>query len=157
MNDTVISSRNDPDYVQLTRSSFEINKNYMELITKYLSGSDKKRQSIDHDIVIKNDIANYVLSRSSLERLKPRKWLNDEVVNAYISLVNQRPAQKAYVMNTFFYTMLEDMRDRSDYVYTKCERILKRKKVNLADYQLTIVPVNITGSHWFLAAFEHEI
>ena len=48
------------------------------------------------------------------------------------------------------------MKDRSDYVYAKCERILKRKKVNLGDYSLTIIPVNITGSHWFLVAYDHE-
>ena len=64
--------------------------------------------------------------------------------------------QSHFVMNTFFYTMLEDMKDRSDYVYAKCERILKRKKVNLGDYSLTIIPVNITGSHWFLVAYDHE-
>ena len=34
INESVISTKNDPDYIQLTKSQFEINKNYMELITK---------------------------------------------------------------------------------------------------------------------------
>ena len=76
--------------MQLTKSPFEINKHYIELITKYLVKDEKggRRQSMNDDIAIKNDAANYQLTRSSLERLQPRKWLNDEIINAYIILVN---------------------------------------------------------------------
>lgn len=81
--------------------------------------------------VINNQVANYTLTKSSLERFKPGRWLNDEILNAYISLVNLRQPSQAYVFNTFFYTMLEDMHARGDYSFTKCERILKRKKVDL--------------------------
>jgi len=111
---------------------------------------------MDEEIVIRNDKANYQLTTGSLERLNPRKWLNDEVVNAYISLVNLRPGQNAYIMNTFFYTMLEDMHIRCDYSFAKCERILKRKKVNLSDYTWTVIPVNVRGSHWYLAAYHKD-
>ena len=95
INESVISTRNDPDYMQLTKSPFEINKHYIELITKYLIRDEKengRRQSMNDEITIKNDAANYQITRSSLERLQPRKWLNDEIINAYISLVNLRPS-----------------------------------------------------------------
>jgi Ulp1 family protease len=59
-------------------------------------------------------------------------------------------------MNTFFFTMLEDMQSRSEYSFAKCERVLKRKKVNLRDYQYLIVPVNVRASHWFMMAYEVE-
>jgi sentrin-specific protease 1 len=59
-------------------------------------------------------------------------------------------------MNTFFFTMLEDMSTRNDYSFTKCERILKRKRVTLDAYPLLIIPINVTGSHWFLAVYHVE-
>lgn len=86
--------------------------------------------------------------------MRSRKWLNDEIINAYISLVNQRKGQRAYVMNTFFYTLLEDMHRRSDYSFAKCERVIKRKKVDLKSYAFVLFPINVTSSHWFLAAYE---
>lgn len=56
-------------------------------------------------------------------------------------------------MNTFFYTMLEDM-TRKEYSYTKLARILSRKKLNLHDYSLILIPINITSSHWLFAALD---
>jgi Ulp1 family protease len=41
-------------------------------------------------VVIRNDKAGYEIARGSMERLQPRKWLNDEIINAYIALVNIR-------------------------------------------------------------------
>jgi sentrin-specific protease 1 len=108
------------------------------------------------EIVIKNDTANYILTKSSLERLKPGRWLNDEVLNAYISLVNLRSTTThAFVFNTFFYTMLEDMHGRGSYSYTKCERVLKRKKVDLraTGYRHIVFPINVRSSHWYLAVY----
>ena len=72
----------------------------MELITKYLTrdspnGSNRSqscsaRQSGGPEVVIKNEKAGYEIARGSMERLQPRKWLNDEIINAYIALVNMR-------------------------------------------------------------------
>ena len=35
----------------------------------------------------------YIVSNESLRRLRPGTWLNDELINAYVSLVNTRLAQ----------------------------------------------------------------
>ncbi len=43
INESVISIKNDPDYVQVSQSKFEINKNYMELITRYLAKETSTR------------------------------------------------------------------------------------------------------------------
>ena len=59
-------------------------------------------------------------------------------------------------MNTFFFTMLEDMSIRNDYSFTKCQRILKRRQVTLDSYPLVLIPVNVTGSHWFLVVYQVE-
>lgn len=132
-NDSVITTKNDPDYFRLSKTKYEINKSYMELIEKTLKASSSR-----DDVVIKNDKANYQIVKGSFERLKPGNWLNDDIINAYISLINLRTqslgSKKAYIFNTFFYTMIEDMHGRSDYDFKKLMRIINRKKVNLLDY-----------------------
>ena len=60
-------------------------------------------------------------------------------------------------MNTFFYTLLEDMDKRSDYSFAKCERIIKRKKIDLKSYDYVLFPINVTSSHWFVAAYQVSI
>lgn len=62
---------------------------------------------------------------------------------------------KAYVMNTFFYTMLENMQANQNYNYSKLERIIKKLKIqNLSAFKLTLIPVNIRHSHWLLIAID---
>ena len=91
LNESNIStSKNDPDYLQISKSKFEINKKYMELIARFLSTKKVNHSDQKSDIVINNEKANYFITRGSLERLKPGRWLNDEILNAYISLINQR-------------------------------------------------------------------
>lgn len=93
LNDSVLTTRNDPDYICLTKSRYEINKLYLELITKYLGGtqdgqtltSDQKKE-----VILTNERANYIITRGSFERLKPKKWFNDELINGYINLINER-------------------------------------------------------------------
>ena len=63
--------------------------------------------------MITNDKANYALTKGSLERLNGRKWFNDEIINSYIALINERSKRlnlcNVFVFNTFFYTMVETM------------------------------------------------
>ena len=91
--------------IKIARSKFDINKTYIEVVAKFLSQKGGK-----DEVVIKNDQANYFINRGSFERLRPGKWLNDEIINAYIRLVNLRKSMKGYAVNTFFYTMLENMK-----------------------------------------------
>jgi Ulp1 family protease len=62
----------------------EIKDYYSKNVDKLLSECN------DGQIVITNQKANYTVSKKSLMGLKPGKWLNDEVINAYVSLINER-------------------------------------------------------------------
>jgi sentrin-specific protease 1 len=42
------------------------------------------------------------------------------------------------------------MVQRGDYSYKRLERWLTRKKVNLRDYKIVVVPINLTHYHWLL-------
>lgn len=101
---------------------------------------------------------NYSLTRSSFDKLQPGKWLNDEIINAYIKLINARSAQRglknAYVLNTFFFTLIEQMLERGDYQYSKLQRTLKRLNVKLDEYSLTVIPINVKNNHWLCAGID---
>lgn len=62
----------------------------------------------DHVVVQHEGIQLY---KKSFMRLRPGNWLNDECINAYSYLINQRENQKAdgkhpitFAFDTFFYT-----------------------------------------------------
>ena len=59
-----------------------------------------------------------------------------------------------YVMNTYFFTMMEDMNRRNDYNYKKLEKFITRKGVNIKNYIMLVVPINIKNSHWFMMAVD---
>jgi len=151
-NESILSTKNDPDVIKIARCKFDINKTYIEVVGKHLESKGDKE-----DVVIRNDEANYFITRGSLERLKPGKWLNDEILNAYIKLINMRkgPFKGGFALNTFFYTMLENMAINKNYTYEKLNRVLKKQKVdNLASYSLIMIPVNIRHSHWLLLVLD---
>lgn len=141
----------DPDYFTLSKSKFEINKCYLDLISKSLN---KHGGHFDSDVVIDNDKANYRITKGSLKRLEPGHWFNDEIINAYVCLINEREKESqagtVFCFNTYFFTQLEDMLKRGDYDYKRLERILIRKKVNLRNFKMVLVPVNIERYHWFV-------
>lgn len=90
--------------------------------------------------------------------MRPGKWLNDEIINAYVRLINMRKASKGYVLNTFFYTMLENMSLNKDYKYEKLSRVLKKQKItSLSNFPLTLIPVNIRHTHWLLLVLDPKL
>ena len=64
--------------------------------------------TVSPDLVI-IETKDYQLQKQSFLRLNPGKWLNDEVINAYVALVNSISGT-TFAFNTFFFTKLQDMR-----------------------------------------------
>ena len=65
---------------------------------------------------------------------------------------------KGYALNTFFYTMLENMKSNLSYNYDKLTRILKKQHLtSLSAFELTLIPVNIRHSHWLLLAVDPKL
>ena len=93
---------------------------------------------------------SYSLQKSSFMRLKPGVWLNDEVMNAYVSLVNEVDPANTIAFNTFFYTQLDQMRQQGSYNFRKLQRIVQKKKVNLRRLKNVLIPINIKSYHWLL-------
>lgn len=105
------------------------------------------------------------LTREDFKRLRGVRWLNDELLNAYTALINQRnrfhasaagrngttlKRPKTFVFNTFFYTRLTS----SGYDYPGVARWTKRARVDVLSKDLLLIPVNLGGMHWVLAGVD---
>lgn len=86
------------------------------------------------------------LLRKDFQTLQGLNWLNDEIINAYMSLMVLRGRKsgykKVYAFNTFFYPKLKDSGYSSIRRWTR--------KVDIFTYDFILVPVHL-GNHWCLA------
>jgi sentrin-specific protease 1 len=91
--------------------------------------------------------------------------LNDELINAYVALINQRnqfhlaradsqtivaDRPRTYVFNTYFHTRLVT----SGYDYPGVARWTRRAGVDIAEKDLILIPVNLGNNHWVLAGID---
>lgn len=141
----------------------KLTKDELDRVDKLTTGSRAdKCLSINPD-------ANITLRRQDYERLRGVRWLNDEVLNTYVAMVNVRdefffqspethsfPSDskvkrpRTYMFNTFFYTRLTS----TGYDYDGVARWTRRAKVDVLEKDLLLIPVNIGGSHWILAGVD---
>lgn len=91
------------------------------------------------------------ICRKDIQTLRGLNWLNDEIINFYMSLLCERskdPARslpKVHAMTTFFYPKL--LKDGYG--------MLRRwtRKIDIFSYDLVLVPLHL-GLHWTLAVID---
>ena len=100
------------------------------------------------------DFQNIPISRRDMATLRPRQWLNDEVINYFFKLLEQREASaveatwpRCHFHQTNFYTKLAET--PAGYKYSEVARWTRKKDVFSKD--LIIVPIHCHGNHWTLA------
>lgn len=100
--------------------------------------------------------------------LKPGEWLNDEIINAYMGLLNQRSLKlidsnldgrqypKTYHWNTFFFSALagENTAGQLEYSYNRVRRWTKRKKLDIFAMDLVMMPIHVNKMHWALGCID---
>lgn len=116
------------------------------------------------------------LRGEDFSRLDGTGWLNDELMNAYMALINEREDRywnsvesgekepidgrpRSYCFNTFFFTRLgEDSIQPSEntYDYKGVSRWTKRAKVDILELDNVIVPINVGRNHWILVIIDIE-
>lgn len=90
-----------------------------------------------------------------LQTLRDGRWLNDNVINFYLSLVTERFQQssgrlpRVACMITQFFTTLEQKG------YQGVARWAKRGKIDVVESDLVFVPLNLNGNHWCLAVVDN--
>ncbi|XP_073986869.1 uncharacterized protein isoform X2 [Rhodnius prolixus] len=93
---------------------------------------------------------NYNIKRADVHTLTGLNWLNDEVINFYITLITERSKEnsslpKCYSFSTFFYLRLLNSG------YSGVRRWTR--KIDIFAHDLILIPVHLK-MHWCLAAID---
>lgn len=121
------------------------------------------------------EIDGIQLTPQLLSCLRPSEWLNDEVINAYMSLLNSRSRRlteieltseqilnrsrplKCHFWNTFFYPALTGETStgkRDGYDYSRVKKWSLRKKIDIFALDLVFFPLHIHKVHWALGCVD---
>ena len=96
------------------------------------------------------DCDNIPVSRADMATLRPRRWLNDEVINYFFKLLVRRERRKTkarcHFFQTNFYTKLAE--SYGGYNYRKVARWTKNEDV--FSKPLILIPIHCHGNHWTL-------
>ena len=109
----------------------------------------KKALQTPYDFTITQKF-NIAITGKDIQTLADGAWLNDEVINFYVSLIAERSKNscdlpKVHSFSSFFYTQL------SKKGYDGVRRWAKRAKVEIAKMDYVLIPVNISNTHWVLS------
>lgn len=85
------------------------------------------------------------LTRRHLSCLQPDEWLNDEVVNCYMRLLQEESDGRLWCPNTFFWPKLQDGG------YAAVQRWSRRAAMDMGSLEAIIIPLHLDGCHWALA------
>ena len=153
------------DKSALVRSRREAIESLFDSLVKDLTANSKGKATTQE--VIK--CPSYTIDKASFQRLRPGSWLNDELINAYTCLINKflaNSTKKMLCLNSFFLTMLEDMKAQKAYKFAKLDRWIRKnlKQVesaaqgksytHLFDCDAMLIPINQTRSHWLMMAVD---
>jgi sentrin-specific protease 1 len=104
---------------------------------------------------------NAIVTAEHMQTLLPATWLNDEVINQFMSLLQQDGPNTTFFYSTFFYTKLME---GNKYSYKNVERWIRTRAKNIntsiSDFVKNliklIIPVHLRGNHWALVSVEYK-
>jgi len=94
---------------------------------------------------------------STILRLRPGIWLNDEIVNFCMSMLQERDKElvsrnpnrsPSFFFNSYF---ISKLLDEGGYKYANVKRWSTRFKINIFELSKVFFPVNISNNHWTMA------
>jgi len=94
---------------------------------------------------------------STILRLRPGIWLNDEIVNFCMSMLQERDMElvsrnpsrtPSFFFNSYF---ISKLLDEGGYKYSNVKRWSTRFKINIFELSKVFFPVNISNNHWTMA------
>ncbi|CAG9331301.1 unnamed protein product [Blepharisma stoltei] len=100
-------------------------------------------------------VKDATLRYKDIKLLRPRTWINDEVVNAYLKLLEV--PENVHIFNSFFYEYISGMHATNDWDVRKLKRILKKQGLdNLFTKDFLIFPINLDKNHWVVAQVNNK-
>ncbi|KAI3804570.1 hypothetical protein L1987_26216 [Smallanthus sonchifolius] len=112
-------------------------------------------------VLAAHENSNITITGEVLQCLRPRAWLNDEVINVYLELLKERETRepkkflKCHFFNTFFYKKL--ISGKTGYDYNLVRRWTTQKKLGygLLECDKIFVPIH-KEVHWCLAVINKK-
>jgi sentrin-specific protease 1 len=95
------------------------------------------------------DHFNIEMTSAQIQCLKSLSWLNDEVINYYMQLLQARTNHhRCFFSNTFFY---DKLMQRGRYSHDNVARWSLRAGIKVIDMDMVFVPIHVNGNHWCMA------
>lgn len=103
------------------------------------------------DKTVKNVIAGNPITRRHVEILQDGHWLNDEIINAYLFIVQHSlKSSKIACLNTYFHPKFT-----KEGISPGVLRWMgKQAAQDLAHLDYLFIPVNLNNTHWALIAYQ---
>jgi hypothetical protein len=97
------------------------------------------------------DKFNILMDIDNMNCLRPCKWLNDEVINFYMAMLQEYHDRHGTTgsfkfINSFFMFKLLHVNDRPQFCYKNVQRWIKKDVLRTLDR--LFVPININNTHW---------
>ncbi|SOV16985.1 sentrin-specific protease 1 [Plasmodium sp. gorilla clade G2] len=171
------------DKKKINNKLIKLKDKYQEDIERDEFDDDKKKKKIDKNIffkcskkeyyekaiiILNEKIENRVLIEkfnvpllySQIKCLIDTRWLNDEIINFYLSMLQEYNEQyiknnsltfipKIFTFSTFFF---QSLNFNGSYNYSKVSRWTKRKQVDIFSFDLILIPLHVGGNHWTLGS-----
>lgn len=98
------------------------------------------------------------LTRKQLACLRPGQWLNDEVINFYYKLLQERSKKlaggpKCWFPNSFFWPKLSGA-GHDNYSFKEVKRWTIKAKIDIFELDYVLFPMNIGESHWAMGVID---
>ena len=100
------------------------------------------------------------MTYSKFSYLHPGQWLNDEIINFYMCMLQERDdrlcaesggrRRSSHFFNSFFLDRLMDQKATYQYTYRNVKRW--SKKFDVFEKDKIFFPVNLNNTHWTMAA-----
>ncbi|KAI0462271.1 hypothetical protein LJB42_004359 [Komagataella kurtzmanii] len=140
------------ELIQLEKSSLlplvqPLKLEYLNLVQKYWNSKDLTKKIV-------TGISAEVFVRD-LKTLINSRWINDSVIDFYLSLVSHRSTQSPFLPSVFAFTthFYTTFTSRG---YDSVKRWAKRRKVDITKLDYVFIPINILNSHWALGVIDNK-
>ncbi|UKK02485.2 ulp1 peptidase [Theileria orientalis] len=103
------------------------------------------------------------INRININCLFDSNWVNDEIINFYMQILQEQSDRmrakerlpSCYFFSTYFFTKMSgNYKTGMTYDYNAVAKWTKRKKVNIFEKDLLIVPVHVKKVHWALGVVD---
>jgi Ulp1 family protease len=119
--------------------------------------NEYKRNVNDDEILL--EISCIPITRETFQRLRPEMWLNDEIINIYMCLLDKRDSKlcmlypeqrkRSLFFNTFSIQLTKIGIEQAN-------KYCSKGKINIFNFKRLYFPINIKNIHWTLIVIDME-